>query len=58
MKFLLRKSRAHRKRGNSTDKFLFNEIYTTVEWVYQFNGAELKTHTDGKKNFNYFIIFS
>ena len=58
-KILIRKNRTYKKRTNIYDKFLFNEIYTTVEWAYLFNGVESWPHTDGKKkNFKFVIIFS
>tara|TARA_B100001057_G_C22865499_1_gene956311 strand:+ start:668 stop:1477 length:810 start_codon:yes stop_codon:yes gene_type:complete len=57
LKFLLRKSRSYTKRNNAFEKFLFNEIYTTVDWVYQFNGAELKPHTDGKKKILTILLY-
>mgnify|MGYP007000462535 len=44
-----RKNRAYKKRSNFYEKFLFNEIYTTVEWAYMFNGADSWPHTDGMK---------
>ncbi len=57
LKFLLRKNRSYTKRKSVTDKFLYNEIYTTVEWVYQFNGAELWPHTDGKKKILTILLY-
>jgi len=57
LKFLLRKNRSYTKRKSKIEKFLFNEIYTTVEWVYQFNGAELWPHTDGKKKILTILIY-
>ena len=29
--------------------FIFNEIFLTIEWMYNYNGAESYSHTDGKK---------
>ena len=56
-KLILRKNRAHKKRNNFYEKFFFNEIYTTVEWAYMFNGADSWPHTDGMKKILSLLLY-
>tara|TARA_Y100000996_G_C22414187_1_gene598555 strand:+ start:54 stop:869 length:816 start_codon:yes stop_codon:yes gene_type:complete len=57
LKLLLRKSRALKKRDKLYEKFLYNEIFTTVEWAYLFDGAESWPHTDGKKKILSLLLY-
>ena len=57
LKFFLRKNRAHTIRNSTIEKFIFNEIYTTVEWIYNYNGAESYPHTDGKKKILSLLLY-
>jgi len=57
LKLLLRKSRVHTKRNSTIEKFIFNEIFTTVEWIYNYNGAESYPHTDGKKKILSLLLY-
>ena len=57
LKLLLRKNRAYTIRSNTIEKFIFNEIFTTVEWIYNYNGAESYPHTDGKKKILSLLLY-
>ena len=56
-KLLTRKSRPYKKRKNYLEKFCFNEIYTTVEWAYMFNGSDSWPHTDGVKKILSLLLY-
>ena len=56
-KLLIRKSRAYKKRESYFEKFCFNEIYTTVEWAYMFNGSDSWPHTDGVKKILSLLLY-
>ena len=56
-KLLIRKNRPYQKRKNYFEKFCFNEIYTTAEWAYMFNGSDAWPHTDGKKKLVSLLLY-
>ena len=58
LKLLIRKNRTVLKKGNSIiDKLLFNDIYTTFEIAYMFNGAQSFPHTDGMKKILSLLLY-
>jgi len=58
LKLLIRKNRTVLKKENSIiDKLLFNDIYTTFEIAYMFNGAQSFPHTDGMKKILSLLLY-
>jgi len=50
LKLLFRKNKAvYEKKKSFTDKFIYNNFISTVEFAYMLNGAESFPHTDGMK---------
>ena len=58
IKFLLRKNRiAEKKIDSLIHKCLYNDIYTTFEIAYMFNGAQSYPHTDGMKKILSLLLY-
>ena len=56
LKLLIRKNRTVLKKL-IIDKLLFNDIYTTFEIAYMFNGAQSFPHTDGMKKILSLLLY-
>tara|TARA_B100001741_G_C16519343_1_gene583946 strand:- start:158 stop:982 length:825 start_codon:yes stop_codon:yes gene_type:complete len=58
IKLMLRRNRTVEKKSNSIlEKFLYNDIYTTFEIAYMFNGSQSFPHTDGMKKILSLLLY-
>ena len=58
LKLILRKNRTVNEKKNSfLDKLIYNDIYTTFEIAYMFNGAQSFPHTDGMKKILSLLLY-
>ena len=58
LKLLIRKNRSISKKSDSlVDKFLYNDILTTVGLTYMYNGAQSFPHTDGMKKIMSLLLY-
>ena len=55
---LIRKNRSISKKSDSLiDKFLYNDILTTVGLTYMYNGSQAFPHTDGIKKIMSLLLY-
>ena len=58
LKLLIRKNRSISKKSDSLiDKFLYNDILTTVGLTYMYNGSQAFPHTDGIKKIMSLLLY-
>jgi len=58
LKLLIRKNRGVKQKSSLLiDKFLYNDIITTVEFAYMYNGAKSYPHTDGMKKIMSLLLY-